>query len=71
MITVILAAALIDSKINQLFLKPRHVLNILAILWGHLSLMHEAVASEVGSGLDFCWDIHSDMISQTASAVGH
>lgn len=31
LITVILAAAIIDSKINQLFLKSRLVLNILTI----------------------------------------
>lgn len=31
LITVILAATVIDSKINQLFLKPRLVLNILSI----------------------------------------
>lgn len=31
LITVILTAAVIDSKINQLFLKPRLVLNIPAI----------------------------------------
>lgn len=32
--------------------------------------MCEAVASEVGSRLDFCSGLHSDMISQTPSAVG-
>lgn len=31
LIAVILAAAIIDSKINQFFLKPRLVLNILTI----------------------------------------
>lgn len=41
LITVILATAIIDSKINQLLLKPGLVLNMLTIYWGQFSWMCE------------------------------